>query len=373
MRSSNTRTSRLRVRNALLVAAVIAAASCDSPAGPVKRPPSDLSGPWVVAAPETVDIDAALLSSAYANARAMPGMRSLLVVRRGKLVGEEYFNGNRADSLNHLRSVTKTVTALLVGIAVRRGSIRSTAQTLPDVIPVTVATIPDDKRQITIKNLLTMTGGFQWNEVQNVTEYNNWALAPDQINYILQRQMSDPPGARFNYNSAATHLLSVILTEANGKSTRAFAQDHLFTALGITDLSWETDNRGYNNGGAGLALKPRDLAKIGSLILQEGYSGSTELVPSDWIREMTTAKSYGVWRYGDIGLLDYGDLIWLGKVRGADAYVCEGYGGQVVLIVPSLDLVVVATTTWRYLGSDAQLQAAAVINLIVDQVIAAVN
>jgi CubicO group peptidase (beta-lactamase class C family) len=303
----------------------------------------------------------------------MPGMRSLLVVRRGKLVGEEYFNGNRADSVNHLRSVTKTVTALLVGIAVRRGSIRSTAQTLPDVIPPTVAVIPDDKRQITVKNLLTMTGGFQWNEVQNVTEYNNWALAPDQINYILQRPMSDAPGARFNYNSAATHLLSVILTEASGKSTDAFAQEHLFTPLGITELSWETDNRGYNNGGAGLALKPRDLAKIGSLILQEGYSGSTELVPSDWIREMTTAKSYGVWRYGDIGLLDYGDLIWLGRVRGNDAYVCEGYGGQVVLIVPSLDLVVVATTTWRYLGSDAQPQAAAVIDLIMDQVIPAVN
>jgi CubicO group peptidase (beta-lactamase class C family) len=302
----------------------------------------------------------------------MPGMRSLLVVRRGHLVGEEYFNGNRADSLNHLRSVTKSVTALLVGVAVRRGIIRSTAQTLPDVIPLTVAAIPNDKREITVKHLLTMTGGFQWNEVQSVAEYNNWALAPDQIDYILERQLSDAPGSRFNYNSAAVHLLSVILSEASGKSTRAFAQEHLFTPLGITDLSWETDHRGYNNGGAGLALRPRDLAKIGALILQEGYSGSTELVPPDWIREMTTAKSRGVWRYADIGLLDYGDLIWLGRVRGGDAYLCEGYGGQVMLIVPSLDLVVVATTTWQYIGSAASTQAAAVINLIIDQVLPAV-
>jgi CubicO group peptidase (beta-lactamase class C family) len=373
VRLSTNTISRLRPRDAVLFVALIAATSCDSPVGPAKRPPSDLSGPWIVAAPQSVDIDPAQLSQAYASARTMSGMRSLLVVRRGKLVGEEYFNGNRVDSINHLRSVTKSVTALLVGIAVRRGLIRSTAQTLPDVIPLTIAEIPDDKRQITVKHLLTMTAGFQWNEVQNVTEYNNWVLAPDQIRYVLDRAMSDAPGQRFNYNSAAVHLLSVVLTEAGGKSTRAFAQEHLFTPLGITDLTWETDKRGYNNGGAGLALRPRDLAKIGSLILQEGYSGSTELVPSDWIREMTTAKSREVWRYGDIGLLDYGDLIWLGKAGGYDAYVCEGYGGQVVLIVPGLDLVVVATTTWQYIGSAASSQATAVINLIMDGVIPAVK
>jgi CubicO group peptidase (beta-lactamase class C family) len=361
------------VRKLFLIAALLGAASCDSPLSPAKRPPSDLSGPWVVAAPQTVDIDPAQLSSAYTTARTMPGMRSLLVVRKGKLVGEEYFNGNRADSLNHLRSVTKTVTALLVGIAVRHGSIRSTAQTLPEVIPSTVAAIPDDKRQITVKNLLTMTGGFQWNESQSVSEYNNWILAPDQIKYILERPLSDAPGTRFNYNSAAVHLLSVILTEGSGKTTRAFAQEHLFTALGITDLTWETEKRGYINGAAGLALRPRDLAKIGALILQEGYSGSTEVVPSDWVHEMTTAKSRQVWRYGAMDLLDYGDLIWLGKVRGADAYLCEGYGGQVVLVVPSLDLVVVATTTWQSIGAGASSQAAAVINLIVDEVIPAVQ
>jgi len=303
----------------------------------------------------------------------MSGMRSLLIVRRGKLVGEEYFNGNRVDSLNHLRSATKSVTALLVGIAVRKGSIRSTAQTLPDVIPPSVATIPADKWAITVKNLLTMTAGFEWNESQSVTEYNNWVLAPDQINYVLERPLSDVPGSRFNYNSGATHLLSPILAEASGKSTRAFAQENLFTPLGISDLTWETDKRGYQNGAAGLALRPRDLAKIGALILQEGYSGTTELVPSDWIREMTTAKSHGVWLYGAMGQLDYGDLIWIGKVRGSDAYLCEGYGGQVLLVVPSLDLVIVATTTWQSLGYGASSQAAAVINLIVNSVLPAVK
>jgi len=358
-------------RRALIVALLLSASAC----GPgitdvVQRPPEDLSRGWVTATPASVGVDGAQLASAYDNARAIPGMRSLLVVRQGKLVGEEYFGGNRADSVNHLRSGTKTVTALLTGIALRQGAIRSTARTLTEVIPASVIAIPDDKRGITVKHLLTMTAGFQWNET-GVAEYNNWVLSSDQLAYVLARPLSDVPGQRFNYNSAAVHLLSAIIAEATGKSERQFAQENLFTPLGITDVRWETDSRGYNNGAAGLSLRPRDIAKIGALILQEGYSGESEIVPADWIREISTAKTRGVWTFGNFGLLDYGDLLWLGRAGGDEVWLAQGYGGQAIVVVPALDMVVVATSTWQGIGTYAGPQATTIIDLILGEVLPA--
>src|SRR5262249_18040106 len=147
------------------------------------------------------------------------------------------------------------------------------------------AWIDGSKAGITVDNLLTMTSGFAWDE-STPAGYNEWALASDQINFLLARSLSDSPGTRFNYNSAAVHLLAAGLSQATSRTAQDFADENLFTPLGIRDRTWEVDNRGYNNGGAGLSLRSRDLAKIGQLVLQDGNSAARSVVPAAWINEM---------------------------------------------------------------------------------------
>ncbi len=352
---------------AAALAVVLAVAAC----GSSTPPPLDLAQPWVAATPASQHINSAALEAAYGRAEQTVGLRSLLVVRNGLLVGEQYFGAGMADSLNDVRSVTKSVTSLLVGIAIGRGVITGTTERLGTLIHPPVAQIDGAKAEITVDNLLTMTSGFAWDE-STAAGYNEWVLAPDQIEFLLARPLSDPPGRQFNYNTAAVHLLSVGLSEATGGSTLAFADENLFAPLGIREREWETDNRGYNNGGSGLSLNARDLAKIGQLVLQAGASGGQQVDPAEWIqRSLATHQQVG-YAYGPLTRLEYGYLWWLSTVRGHAVRFAWGYRGQFILLVPDLRLVVVATS-----ALDAPIppdvEAQAVLGLIVDDVLLAVR
>jgi len=356
----------------VLVAAALACSDATSPPAPPTREPIDLSGEWVVSAPAEEQIDGARLNAALRDAAGLPGLRSLLIVRHAHLVAERYFASAPADSLYALRSVTKSVISLLVGIAIQHGAIRGTNQPLSELFHPPLPVLDATRGAITVADLLTMTSGFEWDEGTAVSEYNNWALAPDQIEYLLARPLVSPPGTQFNYNSAAVHLLSAVL-EVNAGGTAAFADAYLFRPLGIQARVWELDDRGIPNGGAGLYLRPRDLAKVGQLVLQQGRSGATVVVSPGWILESTQPHLATGTQLGSLGLLDYGDLWWLGKAAGHDFVLAWGYGGQFVYIVPDLDLVLVATATWQGLGGGAGAQAAGIANLIVNEIMLAVH
>jgi CubicO group peptidase (beta-lactamase class C family) len=361
-----------RRRGAVLLAIALVTAGCGESTAPGgSRPPIDLSAPWVVASPASQGVDSALLAVAYAAAARTAGLRSLLVARNGFLVGEQYFGTVTADSLSDVRSVTKSVMSLLVGIAIAHGALAGTDEPLDRLLHPPVATIDGEQARITVEHLLTMTSGFEWDE-STAAGYNAWVLAPDQIQYLLDRPLSDPPGTRFNYNSAAVHLLSAGLSEATGLTAAAFADRYLFTPLGITVHTWETDNRGYSNGGSGLALRSRDLARIGELVLQHGASGAVQVVPASWIDRMLAVHEHTHTSYGPLSNFDYGYLWWLTTIRGHAAALAWGYRGQYLLLIPDLRLVVVATA-----ALDAPIPAddegEAVLRLIVDDVLAAVR
>ncbi len=311
------------------------------------------------------------MATGLGGAAAIPGLRSILVVRHGRLIAERYLAPGGADSLYALRSVTKSVISLLVGSAIQRGAIRGTDQTLGELFHPPLPSLAPADAAITVGDLLTMTGGFQWNE-SGVTEYNNWVLAPDQIDYLLARPIVSQPGTTFNYNSAAVHLLSAVL-EVDAGGTAAFADSLLLAPLGIQTRDWELDDRGIPNGGAGLYLRPRDMAKIGQLVLQRGRSGATEVVPPSWVDEATRNHVHTGRTLGAYGLLQYGDLFWLGSAAGHAFVLASGYGGQTVYIVPDLDLVVVTTATWQGLGNGAEAQTAAIAGLIVNGILPAVQ
>ncbi len=284
---------------------------------------------------------------------------------------ERYYRPGGADSLYALRSVTKSVMSLLVGVAIQRGGVRATDQPLGELFHPPLPALDPAGAAITIGDLLTMTGGFQWDE-SGVTEYNNWALAPDQIEYLLARPLVNQPGTTFNYNSAAVHLLSAVL-EVDAGGTAAFADAQLLGPLGVHARDWEVDNRGIPNGGAGLYLRPRDMAKIGQLVLQSGLSGARAVVPSAWVDQSTQAHVATGGALGPLATLTYGYLWWLGQTGGHDVVLAWGYGGQLIWIVPDLDLVVVSTATWQGLGGAAQTQAASIAGMIAAGIMPAIN
>jgi CubicO group peptidase (beta-lactamase class C family) len=310
------------------------------------------------------------LADAFAAAEQIAGMRSLLVGQDGQLVAEGYFNGTSASSLHDVRSVTKSVLSTLIGIAIDRGFIESTEQTLAQLLGPMVEGLEEEKRAITIDNLLTMTPGHEWRGLgASPSEFGEWLRAPDQLAYILDKPLVYPPGTRFHYSSGSSHLLSVILTEATGMNAADFAAQYLFAPLGIDSRPWLADKGGYAIGGAGLQLTPRDMLTIGVLFLEHGMSDGRQVVSEKWVRTSTEAhiSTNNPIPYGT----DYGYQWWLGNANNHDFYFAMGFGGQFIVNVPDLRLVVVATCEWRYPAEVANAHWYAIIRLILDNVVPA--
>jgi len=197
---------------------------------------ADLAAPWSTLLPTAAGIDQAALSAAEARATELGSVRSLVVVRHGALVDERYFGGTTRDTPADIRSGTKSVLALLTGIATAAGVLGGPSQRLDTLLraPVTVPTGP--KGAITLDDLLTMRSGFDWDE-STAAAYNAWALAPSQVDYLLGRPLAHPPGTSFEYDTAAVHLLSVGLSQATNGSTETYARRSLLGPLGIAAVA----------------------------------------------------------------------------------------------------------------------------------------
>jgi CubicO group peptidase (beta-lactamase class C family) len=349
------------VRRLAVLLALLATACGEGPTGPIDVS-IDLSQPWDTGTPKEVGGDQSRIGRAVEQARTNPRLLSLLVVRNGRLVVEKYFRGNRADSLNDVRSVTKSVVSALTGAAIERGAISGLDASIADYLDPDVVVLDPPLHAITIRHLLTMTSGFDWDESDGVQSYDDWILAADHIGYLLQRPVIDQPGTVFRYNSAAVHLLGVVLEAATGKHLPDLADEYLFSAIGIEGAQWEALDDGYYNGGSGIDLRPRDLAKFGQLYLQRGRSGNTQVLPESWVALSTQPKFSWRTTAGPVQGVTYGFLWWVVTGELEPAFFAWGYGGQFVYVVPSLSLVVVATTEWRQVsldgGPDVYVQAA---------------
>jgi CubicO group peptidase (beta-lactamase class C family) len=312
-------------------------------------------------------MEAGGLAAAVDRAAAIPRFRSLLVARHGRLVVERYFAGAHDGALLDVRSVTKSVVSALTGIALRD-------QVLPGIdAPIdgylSRYALDDADRGITIRHLLTMTSGFEWNE-DTAGDYNLWIVSDDRVQYLFDRPHVSPPGAAFRYNSAAVHVLGVVLQSASGMPLPQYANAQLFGALAATGVAWEALDRGTVNGGSGIELRGQDLLKLGQLFLQNGWSGERSLVPESWVATTTQAQ-FG-WSYdrGPQKRITYGMLWWVSDAPRV--FFAWGYGGQFVYVAPDLDVVVVTTTDWTRLdGNAAQDLAAQGLGVIVEGVLPA--
>lgn len=299
---------------------------------------------WRTAPPADYGVDSAALSAVAARVPTeTPDLSALLVVRHGALVFEQYFGGQEPDEPINVRSVTKSVTGTLIGIALAEGELQSLEQTVGELIPDRIPAGADPAvAAVTLRQLLTMTSGLAWSAA---TDYPMLIASDDWVGLTLGQPVVGIPGETYVYHSGGSHLLSVILTEVTGRDLADYAQEKLFDPLGIEPGEWERSPGGERIGGFGLHLTARDMAKLGYLYLSGGEWEGSHIVPADWVAAATSWQSAGD---ATGGYAAYGYQWWVTATEvGYPAYFALGYGGQHIFVVPGLDLVVVAAIARR--------------------------
>lgn len=296
------------------------------------------------AAPAPADgVDVVAAEALAAQLRdQLPQVRSLMVDRAGRTLHEYHRPGIAPDDPHYVRSITKSVTATLVGIALGQGLLPSLDLPVHALLPELVEAPGTDPQAgaVTLSQLMTMTAGFRWDD--RAFNRLRWLMQPDQMRAAVHRPVVRPHGALFNYDTPSTHLLSAVLAQHTGGSTARFAQRALFDPLGIASPRWDSDTQGNVAGGHGLHLRTADLVKLGRLYLQRGRWNGQQLVPESFI-DLSTTRRVSTGRSGpDAG---YGYLWWIRQTpNGRHAFAALGYGGQILYVVPSLDLVVALTS-----------------------------
>jgi CubicO group peptidase (beta-lactamase class C family) len=343
---------------------------------------------WLSGTPAQLGLDAKVLREFDAEIAAGKYGRvdSMLVIRHGKVAYERFYkhdydqiygaeakkpgplNSNdptgpynyfntwwhpyyRRGELHTMQSVTKTITSVVIGAAITRKEFPNIDTPILEFFDTArVANVDERKRRITIRHLLTMTAGLDWKEDLPYNDPNNTATlleeSFDWVKFTIDRPMAAEPGKIFNYNSGATQLLSYIFRVATGQDVEEYAAKYLFSPLGIEQYHWKRSPTGLADTEGGLYLKPRDLAKIGYLFLKNGVWDGKQLLRADWVTESVapaTSVSPSV-KYGlKWWLYPYGDgtsrLAWCGS----------GFGGQMPIVLPDYDMVLVFTG-WNILG-----------------------
>ena len=350
-----------------LLSAVIAACSD----GPTHAPPPgvvDLAAPWVRSNPEAVGLDGTRLFVAGERAEDIEGVRSLLVVREGRLAFERYYGGATPDDLSEIGTATESVVSAVVGIALGDRLLESLDQPIGGFDVVRELHPTGAHLGITVRHLLTMTAGFAWGGDPDAA-YRRWLASGDPLRYVLDGPLASPPGSSFRHNPAGVHVLGAVLGEAAERPLAVYADEVLLGRLGIGRRTWEVIGDGRANAGAGLALRPRDWARLGQLHLQQGWSGSRSLVPPDWVAQATEAHFPWSLPIGPLGRASYGFLWWRDLDR--DAYFARDRGGQILYVAPRASMVVVVTAARAEDGAGDPATEAAVLALVVDHVLAA--
>jgi CubicO group peptidase (beta-lactamase class C family) len=280
-------------------------------------------------------------------------IRAVIVAVDGRTLFEHYYGGATAEESRSVFSVTKSVISVLAGQAVSEGRLHL-GDRLSRLLPQYAKEMHPRVARVTLRQLLTMTAGFP--DTSGGLVDAEMARSKDWVRFILAHQDHEP-GKDFVYSDLGAHLLSPILQRATGQTVLAYARTHLFDPLGIRSrpaaqpvafstglgefnrarFAWATDPQGFALGFTHLKMPPRDMARFGQLLLQEGRWNGRQIVPSAWVRQSTTAQT------GDPSS-PYGFLWWVTETDHTPGFAAEGLGGQLIQIVPHRRLVLVIST-----------------------------
>ena len=275
-----------------------------------------------------------------------------------------YYHGT---DLHTMQSVSKTVTSVIIGIAMTRGDFKAGVDTavLKYFDVAKVKNVDNRKRRMTLKDVLTMTSGLEWLEDVPYDDPRSdsslMEASDDWVQYVIDKPMAAEPGTVFNYSSGATELLAYIFQKETGQDIEKYGQKYLFAPLGM-DHFWKRTYLGVVDTEGGLYLRDADLAKIGYLYLHDGLWDGKRIVSSEWVRQSLTpfTKAGGDYQYGY--------KWWLYQPAGTKGFVwtCRGFGGQSLMVFPQEKLLVVVTG-WQILKNPMPQK------IVVDRVLAAVK
>lgn len=295
----------------------------------------------------------AVEKNTYAN------IHSILIAKEGELVYERYFNGWNKDSLHDTRSSFKSVTSLLAGIALDKGFIKNVHQRVYPFFPAYKPfSNPDARKEaMTVKDLLEMKSGFDCEEFNDGKDCEDEMTdAPDWLKFSLDLPLKDAPGKVWAYTSCNPVIIGGIISQAAGMPVRDFAERYLFGPLGIRGYQWAADATGHVNTAGSFYMLPADMLKLGELVRQDGLWRGKRIVSSSWLRESTAATiTIPGFSFAEIGGATaaitqparYGYYWYREKIRTAasdvDVLFASGNGGQYIMIIRELGLVIVFT------------------------------
>ena len=276
----------------------------------------------------------------------IPDFRSLVVIKDGGILIEEYYNTYWSETIHDIRSAGKSITALCMGIAIDQGFVKSENESVYSFFPEVV--VPTGRREknsdITIKHLMIMSSGLDADTDDPSSPGNsaNWTSRNDWVSYVLNLDKVFPSGSKWVYNDACPMLCSAIIQKTTGMSMAAFAEKYLFNPLGIREYYWYKSRKGVTGGMGNLYITNLAFAKFGQLILQKGKWGNQQIVSSTWIDKMTSplievsengplADGYGYFWY-----LGHKDI--MGK--RIDYLFASGNGGNKIYVVPAEQMVI---------------------------------
>lgn len=292
---------------------------------------------WRTATPESQGIDSGTIADAINSARQQGiNIHSLLVVRNNFIVAEAYFFPYDGQKPHDLASVTKSITSTLIGLAIEAKKIKGTDQkALSFFSKNKIANKDSRKEKITLEHLLTMSSGL--NCISKGGEPTLWDMLnqPNNVQHMLDLPMVAEPGSNFVYCSGGMHLLSAILTQATGMKAEDFAKRLLFDPIGIKQAIWPVDPQFINHGFGNLHLLPRDMAKLGVLMMNQGLWDNHHVVASDWVTNATRSHI----KTGSAR--DYGFGWWINPAGNPIPFEASGRGGQQISVIPSKNAVIV--------------------------------
>ena len=367
---------------ALLMTVLASLAKAQAPVPAFPYPPAQIGDGWSAATPGDAGFDPSRLAAAVAGALdGRMNLHGLVVARHGRLVAEAYRAGEDKGvyslfARNHVfgpavrhdtRSVGKSVIGLLVGIAQAEGRLGPLTTPVLDGFPEFKDLQTPDRRAITLEHLLAMSSGLDWQEGGPGRDDEHklyWKWTPAY--YVLSRPIAAAPGTRWTYNSGGCLLLADLIERATGTPLKAYVQTRLFGPLGITDWEWVGDLHGRPMAFTGLRMRPRDMAKLGRLVLDHGRWEGRQIVPEAWIAASLTPRletGFDGTRYGYFWWT--GTVAWQGReLPWAAAF---GNGGQRIFVVPDLDLCIVTTA-----GDYGSLATARRVDALLQEVVHAV-
>ncbi len=326
---------------------------------------------WPVSTPEKQGLDPLLVAELYHDAAQLETVYGVLVIKDDQLIAEKYFNGSSIDHSNDRMSTTKSYTSALVGIALEQGCLESLDQKMVEFFPEYASKLGDARKsRLTIRELLQMRAGYPWEDMQSpYLEILYFSHDYDWLPRMASFPLTHQPGTEFAYSNLTSHIVGAIVARACDTDLMSFAKQHLFEPMGASLDDWHRAEDGFYFGAFGIFVSARDMAKFGQLYFHGGEYRGKRLLTQQWVQASlqpySTDINFTGWFSSELGDyftdLGYGYQWWTAKVNGRPIDFAWGHGGNLIVLVRDLHMLIVTTAdplyevppgaSWQYEGA----------------------